>query len=203
MSCPPTSTPSSRGSTANSISRRRSKIWRRRNFPSSAAGSIISADAAWPRSFFIAQTCHQSFHLAGKRKGFQTRRGRVHSRLQCDPLVRSGMTFWAVSDLNEKELMEFVQDPRCTRRQLQCRFCERKHPDATQKERLIGGRDGASNRPRRAALEHRGNLTRTPRPRLQLARRKLRSRPDLHRERHPKCQNENPKTHSRQWTPTF
>jgi hypothetical protein len=49
-------------------------------------------------------------------------------------------------------------------RQLQCRFCGRKHPDATEKERLIGGRDGASNRPRRAALEHRGNLTRTPRP---------------------------------------
>ena len=79
-------------------------------------------------------------------------------------------------------------------RQLQCRFCERNQPGATEKERLIGGRDGASNRPRRAALEHKGNLTRTRRPRLQLARRKLRLRLRLHREQHPKCQNENPKT---------
>jgi hypothetical protein len=45
---------------------------------------------------------------------------------------------------------------------------------------------GASNRLRRAALEHRGNLTRTRRPRLQLARRKRRSRLRLHREQHPK-----------------
>lgn len=34
---------------------------------------------------------------------------------------------------------------------------------------------GASNRPRRAALEHRGNLTRTTQRRLPLPRRKLRS----------------------------
>src|SRR5271170_4658270 len=33
----------------------------------------------------------------------------AHPRLQFHPLTNAGMTFWAVSDLNEKELIELVQ----------------------------------------------------------------------------------------------
>ena len=79
----------------------------------------------------------------------------------------------------------------------QHRFCERKHPDATQKERLIGGRDGASNHPRRAALEHRGNPIRTPRPPPATGTSKARTRLRMHREQRPKCKNQNPRSGSR------
>jgi hypothetical protein len=61
--------------------------------------------------FSSQQTCHQSFHLAGEQK-------RIRSPPSLTPIqgynvihwTNAGMTFWAVSDLNEKELMEFVQD---------------------------------------------------------------------------------------------
>ena len=59
--------------------------------------------------------------------------------------------------------------------------------------RLIGGRNGASNRPRRAALEHRGNLTRTHGPACKWHAENCDARVQPHRERNPKSKKENQK----------
>src|SRR5579862_6343294 len=58
-------------------------------------------------------------------------------------------------------------------------------------ERLIGGRNGASNRNGAArTLRAQKQLTRTQRPRLKAPRRSFQARARLHRERHPKCKKE-------------
>jgi hypothetical protein len=103
-------TPSNRGSTVSSISRRRSRIWQRSNFPSSVAGWTTSTDTAWPRSFSSQQTRHQPLHLAGERKGFKPAVAASIQGYNVIHWTNAGMTFWAVLDMNEKELMEFVQD---------------------------------------------------------------------------------------------
>jgi hypothetical protein len=58
---------------------------------------------------------------------------------------------------------------------------------------LIGGRNGASNRPRCAAQEHKGNLTRTRRLRLRAARQSFQARADSTENDTLNAKKENPK----------